>query len=72
MTLRNIEIWNLNWFKGTYKQGKIKNQKQRNREIFLSKVDEKSKVDSQGYYHEIQNGYLFRQMQQEKIQHENL
>ena len=72
MTLRNIEIWNLNWFKGTYKQGKIKNQKQRNREIFLSTVDEKSKVDSQGYYHEIQNGYLFRQMQQEKIQHENL
>ena len=32
----------------------------------------KSKMDSQGYYHEMQNGYLFRQMQQEKIQHENL
>ena len=29
----------------------------------------KRKIDSQGYYHEIQNGYVFRQMQQEKIQH---
>ena len=29
-------------------------------------------MDSQGYYHEMQNGYLFRQMQQEKIQLENL
>ena len=29
----------------------------------------KSKIDSQGYYHEIQNGYVFRQMQREKIQH---
>ena len=32
----------------------------------------KSKIDSQGYYHEMQNVYLFQQMQQEKIQHENL
>ena len=24
------------------------------------------------YHHEMQNGYLFRQMQQEKIRHENL
>ena len=38
----------------------------------MSTVDEKSNMDSQGYYHEMQNGYLFRQMQQEKIQHENL
>ena len=29
-------------------------------------------MNSQGYYHEMQNGYLYRQMQQEKIQHENL
>ena len=41
MTLRDIEIWNLNWLKGTYEQEKIKNQKQRNRESFLSTVDEK-------------------------------
>ena len=32
----------------------------------------KSKMDSQGYYHEIQNRYFFRQMQEETIQHENL
>ena len=32
----------------------------------------KSKIDSQGYYHEMQNVCLFQQMQQEKIQHENL
>ena len=32
----------------------------------------KIKMDSKGYYHEIQNGYLFRKMQQGKIQHENL
>ena len=32
----------------------------------------KSKIDSQGYYHEMQNVYLFQQMQQEKIQHEKL
>ena len=38
----------------------------------MSTVDEKSNMDSQGCYHEMQNGYLFRQMQQEKIQHENL
>ena len=29
-------------------------------------------MDSQSYYREMQNGYLFQQMQQEKIQHENL
>ena len=33
---------------------------------------EKSKMDSQGYFREMQNGYLFRQMQQEKTYHENL
>ena len=27
----------------------------------------KSKMDSQGYYHEMQNGYLFRQMQHENL-----
>ena len=32
----------------------------------------KRKMDSQGYYHEMQNGYLFQKIQQEKIQHENL
>ena len=33
--------------------------------------NERKKMDSQGYYHEMQNGCLFRQMQLEKIQHEN-
>ena len=28
---------------------------------------EKSKMDSQSYFSEMQNGYLFRQMQQEKM-----
>ena len=32
MTLKVIEIWNLNRFKGTYKHKKIKYQKQRKRE----------------------------------------
>ena len=32
----------------------------------------KRKLDSQGYYHEMQNGNLFQKIQQEKIQHENL
>ena len=63
MTLKVIEIWNLNRFKGTYKHEKIKNQKQRKRESFYVQLMKKSKM---------QNGYLFRQMQQEKIQHENL
>ena len=33
--------------------------------------EKKGKMDSEVYYHEMQNGYLFWQMQQEKI-HENL
>ena len=70
MTLNAIEIWNLNRFKGTYKHEKIKNQKQRKREFFMMK--KKNKMDLQGYYHEMENRYLFQQMQQEKIQHENL
>ena len=73
MTLNAIEIWNLNRFKGTYKHQKIKNENRKTEiEFFMSTVDEKSNMDSQGCYHEMQNGYLFRQMQQEKIQQGNL
>ena len=44
--------------------------KNREKDSFLSvQWMKKSKIDSQGYYHEIQNGYEFGQMQQEKIQH---
>ena len=35
-------------------------------------MKKKNKMDLQGYYHEMENRYLFQQMQQEKIQHENL
>ena len=72
MTLNAIEIWNLNRFKGTYKHEKIKNQKQRKRVFYEYSLWKKGKMDSEVYYHEMQNGYLFWQMQQEKIQHENL
>ena len=73
LTLNTIEVWNLNRFKGTCKHEKIKDQKQRKRESFLwVQVMKNSNMDSQGYYHEMQNGHLFWQMQQEKIQHENL
>ena len=44
----------------------------RERELFMCTPMKKSKMNSQGYYHEMKNGYLFRQMQQEKMQHENL
>ena len=71
MTLNAIEIWNLNRFKGTYKHEKIKNQKQRKRVFYEYSLWKKGKMDSEVYY-EMQNGYLFWQMQQEKIQHENL
>ena len=68
MTLNAIEIWNLNSFKGTHKYKNIKNQKQKNRESFLRvELMEESKMDSQSYFSEMQNGYLFRQMQQEKM-----
>ena len=63
MTLSAIEIWNLNRFKGTYKHQNIKHQRQKKREYLMSILF---------YHHEMQNGYLFRQMQQEKIRHENL
>ena len=38
MTLKAIEIWNLNKFKGTYKHKKIKNQKQKKREFFKARI----------------------------------
>ena len=38
MTLKAIEIWNLNKFKGTYKHEKIKNQKQKKREFFKERI----------------------------------
>ena len=37
-TLKAIEIWNLNKFKGTYKHKKIKNQKQKQREFFKARI----------------------------------
>ena len=46
---------------------------EKKRESFLRvQLMKKSQRDSQGYYHEMQNGYLYRQIEQEKIQHENL
>ena len=70
MTLNAIEIWNLKRFKETYKHEKIKNKKyrKRERECYMSTVNKKkNKIDSEGHYHEMQNEYLFRQMQQENI-----
>ena len=44
MTLKAIEIWNLNKFKGTYKHEKIKNQKQKKRE------DTRSNISFRGFH----------------------
>ena len=41
VTLNATEIWNLNRFKETYKHEKIKNQKQRKKDFFMSTIVEK-------------------------------
>ena len=58
--LNTIEIWtNLKGLTNT-KRSKMKNrEKEREREFFMNMVGEKSKVDSQGYYHEIQMDICF-------------
>ena len=72
MTLKVIEIWNLNRFKGTYKHEKVKNQKQLKREEFSCTVDEKKQDGFTRLSSWNVKRILFRQMQQEKMQHENL